>query len=152
MASGRTPLWLPLVTNYAEALFDSEVFWRWLVTPRVTGVWTCPPSDILKKTTFRQLDPFPSSGQGVGDTVLGPVEGADLSRCTLSSDSRRSELLLLSLPPLLLHSWQEIIKQFRPYHSSVGSLFTGCPSLFFTLFVRLLALRPPLAYCASLGW
>jgi hypothetical protein len=28
----------------------------------------CPPSDILKKTSFRKLDLFPSSGEGMGDT------------------------------------------------------------------------------------
>jgi hypothetical protein len=28
----------------------------------------CPPSGILKNTTFRKLDLFPSSSEGVGDT------------------------------------------------------------------------------------
>jgi hypothetical protein len=37
-------------------------------------------SDILKKTTFRKLDLFPSSGEeGETSTLLGPLERANLT-------------------------------------------------------------------------
>jgi hypothetical protein len=35
----------------------------------------CPSSDIQKNKTFRNLNPFPSSGEGVETPVLfGPLE------------------------------------------------------------------------------
>jgi hypothetical protein len=41
-----------------------------------------PSSAILKNTTFRKLDLFPSSGKGVGDTPLGQLERANFNHWT----------------------------------------------------------------------
>jgi hypothetical protein len=40
----------------------------------------CPSSGILKKK-FRKLDLFLSSGEGVRDTLLGPLERVNLIQC-----------------------------------------------------------------------
>jgi hypothetical protein len=41
-----------------------------------------PSSDVLKDTTFRKLDLFPSSGEGLEiPTLLGPLERANLNHC-----------------------------------------------------------------------
>jgi hypothetical protein len=39
------------------------------------GFWTFPSSGILENTTFRKLDLFPSSGEGVGEDTysVGPL-------------------------------------------------------------------------------
>jgi hypothetical protein len=40
----------------------------------------CTSSDILKKTMFRKLYLFPSSGEGVGDTYsVGSVSNSSMS-------------------------------------------------------------------------
>jgi hypothetical protein len=39
-----------------------------LLNSGLLGFWTSPSSGILRNTTFRKLDMFPSSGEGVGDT------------------------------------------------------------------------------------
>jgi hypothetical protein len=61
---------------------------------RVFGLFLS--SDILKKTTFRKRDLFPSSGEGwKTSTMLGPLERANIKhwtqipkRCDLQSTGR----------------------------------------------------------------
>jgi hypothetical protein len=54
-------------------------FSRWYVLFRITG------SGILKNITFRGLDLFPFSGDGVGDTPLGLLEWGNLNCWTISA-------------------------------------------------------------------
>jgi hypothetical protein len=51
----------------------------------------CPSFGILKNTTFQKLVLFPSSAQGVGDTLLGPLERAN----NLSHSSNHRNLVSL---------------------------------------------------------
>jgi hypothetical protein len=59
--------------------FVQMLLWRYILNGSDGGVWhseflrvffflLCPSSHILKNTTFRKLDLFPSSDEGVGDT------------------------------------------------------------------------------------
>jgi hypothetical protein len=43
------------------------------------GFLLCPLSGILKNIQSRKLYLFPFSGEGVGDTILGPLEIANLN-------------------------------------------------------------------------
>jgi hypothetical protein len=47
--------------------FDFKVFWLWCMTPGIIKFFELRLSSyILKNTTFRKLDPFPSSGKSEG--------------------------------------------------------------------------------------
>jgi hypothetical protein len=41
-----------------------------------------PSSGVLRNITFQELDLFQSSGEGVGDILLGPLERANINHWT----------------------------------------------------------------------
>jgi hypothetical protein len=54
---------------------DPQAVWCNTIPSRdlIRDYWVfghCPSSGILKNTTFRKLDVFPSSGEGLGSTYL----------------------------------------------------------------------------------
>jgi hypothetical protein len=55
------------LVKYVGTCIRVHYFWNDTLHYWVFGI--CPSSGMLKNTTFRKLDPFPSSGEGVGDTV-----------------------------------------------------------------------------------
>jgi hypothetical protein len=86
----------------------------------------CPSFDVLKNTTFRKLDLFPSSGKITGvSTLLGALERASLNHWTTLSSAftsgTRNSKEMLHLQRLLLAG----ITHRRPTQTlvSANSLF-----------------------------
>jgi hypothetical protein len=57
-----------IIYNLPVYLLDSRGFWWWCVTQDSWVFAICSSFDVLKKVTFRELDLFPCSVEGVGDT------------------------------------------------------------------------------------
>jgi hypothetical protein len=63
-------------------MFDSNGFLTMVYNSLdLLSFWTLSIVQYSKKT-FRKLDLFPSSREGLGDTLLGPLERASLSHWT----------------------------------------------------------------------
>jgi hypothetical protein len=58
------------VMLYSPVEFDSKRYWRRVWHWGILGFWLCPPSGILRNTTFRTLDLFPLPGKCLGDTFF----------------------------------------------------------------------------------